>query len=86
MDRSTIIQEMSRTALPLEDPLASFSISTHTYKVVDGHEILVDVLIPKKLLQLGVDSNEWKKGRPISVRVHGGGLVSGEVLSYEAAG
>ncbi|KLO07463.1 alpha/beta-hydrolase [Schizopora paradoxa] len=67
-----------RTALPLEDPLASFSISTHTYKVVDRHEILVDVLIPKKLLDLGPGSDEWKKPRPISVRLHGGGLVTGK--------
>lgn len=70
-----------RTALPLGDPLAAFSISTHTYKVVDGHEILVDMLIPKKLLELGPESVEWKEPRPISVRLHGGGLVSAVVLS-----
>jgi len=67
---------MPRTAIPLKDPLAPFSISTHTYKIVDGHEILADVLIPKKLLLLGPGSDEWTKGRPILVRVHGGGLVS----------
>lgn len=74
-------RQSERTALPLEDPLASFSISTHTYKVVDGHEILVDVLIPKKVLELGPESVEWKELRPISVRLHGGGLVSVVVFS-----
>lgn len=67
---------MPRLSLPVEDRLGPFSISTHTYKVVDGHEILADVLIPKKLLELGPNSDDWKKGRPIMVRYHGGWLVS----------
>ncbi|KLO14286.1 alpha/beta-hydrolase [Schizopora paradoxa] len=69
---------MPRTSLPDDDTkLSPFSISTHTYKVTDGHEILADVLIPKKLLELGSDSEEWKKGRPVMVRFHGGWLVGG---------
>ena len=68
---------MPRSSLPAgEEKLNPFSISTHTYKVVDGHEILTDVLIPKKLLELGPDSDDWKGKRPVMVRFHGGWLVS----------
>jgi len=69
---------MPRSSLPAEDKLGPFSISTHTYKVVDGHAILTDVLIPKKLLELRPDSDDWKSARPIMVRIHGGWLVGGQ--------
>jgi len=69
---------MPLSSLPVEDKLGPFSISTHTYKVVDGHAILTDVLIPKKLLELGPNSDEWKKGRPVALRIHGGWLVGGQ--------
>lgn len=62
--------------VPLEDKFSPFSISTHTYKVVDKHPILADVYIPKKLLSEGIDSNKWKEKRPVVIRIHGGGLVS----------
>ena len=34
----------------MQKKFAEFTISTHTYKVVEGHSILVDVAVPKKLL------------------------------------
>lgn len=75
---------MPRTALPLKgkDLLAAFSISTHTYTVVDGrYDVLVDVLIPRSLLRPGEWDGDDEEGmplrkRPVVVRMHGGGLVS----------
>jgi len=54
--------------------LAHFHVDPHV-QIVDGHAILTDVLTPKKLLELGPDSDEWKKGRPVVLRIHGGGLA-----------
>ena len=63
-------------AVPVSDgKLSGFSISTFTYKVVDGHQILVDVLVPKSLLELGPEAQEWNVKRPLLVRIHGGFLV-----------
>ena len=53
-----------------------FITTTHTYKIVDGHEILVDVLVPKKLLEAEADSEVKKQKRPLVARFHGGALVS----------
>lgn len=54
---------------------ADFFITTHTYKTVDEHPILVDVLIPKTLIQdrRGYATNPK---RPILLRYHAGWLVS----------
>ncbi|KAL5478603.1 hypothetical protein ACEPAI_2787 [Sanghuangporus weigelae] len=60
----------------LQDRFASFELSTHTYKRVDNAPILVDVLIPKKLIQESSDSRKVK--RPVMIRIHGGWLVLGK--------
>ena len=54
---------------------APFITTTHTYKVIDGHEILVDVLVPKKLIEAGADSEVKKQKGPLVARFHGGALV-----------
>ena len=41
------------------DRLEPFSISTHAYKTVDGHDILLDLLLPKKLVSEGLGSESW---------------------------
>ncbi|KAF4961505.1 hypothetical protein F66182_18234, partial [Fusarium sp. NRRL 66182] len=52
---------------------ANFNILQANYKVVDGHEIRADLIIPKSL----------PAGKaPVIARFHGGGLVRGESL-YE---
>ena len=57
----------------MQKKFAEFTISTHTYKVVEGHSILVDVAVPKKLLDT---QGNAKKKAPICVELHGGWLVS----------
>lgn len=57
------------------DRLEPFSISTHAYKTVDGHDILLDLLLPKKLISEGLGSEKWSAKRPVLVRYHGGWLV-----------
>jgi len=69
---------MPRIALQGDDKFAPFSISTHTYKMVDGHPILADVFIPKSLLDLDRASTERSKKRPLMIRIHGGALVGGQ--------
>ena len=61
--------------MPIAAKFAPFQTITHAYKVVNGHEILVDVLVPKKLLEAGADSEVKKQKRPLVARFHGGGLV-----------
>ncbi|EJC99680.1 alpha/beta-hydrolase [Fomitiporia mediterranea MF3/22] len=60
------------------DKFAPFAISTHTYKTVDGHPILLDVMIPKKLVEAGPGSAEWKVKRPILLNFHPGWLIGGQ--------
>ncbi|KLO07238.1 alpha/beta-hydrolase [Schizopora paradoxa] len=69
---------MPRVAVRGDDKFALFSISTFTYKVVDEHPILADVLIPKGLLALDRSSSEWTSKRPLMIRIHGGALVGGQ--------
>ncbi|THH06379.1 hypothetical protein EW145_g4129 [Phellinidium pouzarii] len=68
---------MSTVAPPL-DKLVPFSVSTFTYKIVDGHSILADVIVPKKLFGEGPGSPKWKAKRPVIVRYHGGWLIGGQ--------
>ena len=58
--------------LPSEDKFADFTISIHTYKIVEDHPILVDVAIPKNCVN---DQVDVKKRAPICVELHGGWLV-----------
>lgn len=60
---------------PVGDKLSPFNVSSYTYKVVDGHPILLDVLIPKKLIDEGPQSDKWNSKRPLMIRYHGGWLV-----------
>ncbi|KAL5514545.1 hypothetical protein ACEPAG_1861 [Sanghuangporus baumii] len=60
----------------LQDRFAPFELLTHTYKRVDNVPILVDVLIPKKLIQESSGSRKVK--RPVMIRIHGGWLVLGK--------
>ena len=53
--------------------LAGFTTSTHTYKIIEEHPILVDVSIPKAHL---LSQDNARKKVPICVEFHGGGLVS----------
>ncbi|KAI5120188.1 hypothetical protein M0805_002654 [Coniferiporia weirii] len=66
------------TTTSLPDKYAHFSVSTHTYKTVDGHPILVDVLVPKGLLNEGAESENRKTKRPVILRFHGGWLIGGQ--------
>ena len=66
--------------VPADNKAAPFEITAHTYKIVDGYSILLDIHVPKKLLEKGPSSAEWKKKHPVVVAVHGGWLVS--VSSY----
>ncbi|KAH8703219.1 Alpha/Beta hydrolase protein [Talaromyces proteolyticus] len=49
----------------------NFNILQATYKIVDGHEIRADLLIPKSLS---------KDKAPVIARFHGGGLVRGDSI------
>jgi acetyl esterase/lipase len=54
---------------------------TTSYKVVNGHEITVDVLIPHTLPGSTIKSSRKPNtGVPVIARFHGGGLVSGASL------
>ncbi|THH06388.1 hypothetical protein EW145_g4126 [Phellinidium pouzarii] len=65
------------TIVPPFDKFVPFSVSTQTYKTVDGHSILADVIIPRKLLDEGPESPKRKTKRPVIVRYHGGWLIGG---------
>ena len=52
---------------------ADFFISTHTYKTVDDHPILIDVLVPKALVQERRGAGMLE--RPVLLRYHLGALV-----------
>lgn len=56
----------------------NFTIINTTYKVVSGHAIGADFLIPKRLLAAEDGSS---KPRPVMLRFHGGGLVAGSSTS-----
>ena len=57
--------------MPIQEIIDSFKQFTHTYKVVEGHPILVDVVVPKSLLEKGPHSEAWKTKRPIEIgRAH----------------
>ncbi|KLO19124.1 alpha/beta-hydrolase [Schizopora paradoxa] len=66
-----------RDSIPNENRFSVFNITSHTYKVVQGHEILLDILVPKRLLdpKFGTENNGQK--RPLLIRFHGGWLVGG---------
>lgn len=49
-----------------------FKITTHTYKRLEGHDFLVDIFVPKNLLE---DDSKSKSHRPVAIRFHGGWLV-----------
>lgn len=69
-----IAQTMAVTS-PVNNKLSPFRVASYAYKVVDDHRILLDVLIPKKLIDEGPQSDKWKSKRPLMVRYHGGWLV-----------
>lgn len=73
------ISESPSQSVSLVDRFSAFNISTHTYKVVDGYPILVDVLIPKSLATGG--NNKTKA--PVSVRIHGGWLVRYAITAHK---
>lgn len=59
------------TTLPgaaLSQKFTNFNILQAAYKVVDGHEIRADLIIPKSLATASK--------APVIARFHGGGLVS----------
>lgn len=64
-----MVSTITSQSVPLGDRFSAFNISTHAYKVVEEHPILVDVSIPKSL------AGGHKTKAPTLVRVHGGGLV-----------
>ncbi|KAL5497708.1 hypothetical protein ACEPAH_2639 [Sanghuangporus vaninii] len=66
----------SAIKVDLQDRFASFQLSTHTYKRVGNASILVDVLIPKRLIQGSPPTQKTK--RPVMIRIHGGWLVLGK--------
>lgn len=51
---------------PTEPKLEGFELLQAPYKTIKGHEIRVDVLVPR---------TAFTGKRPIIVRFHGGGLV-----------
>ena len=53
--------------VPADNKAAPFEITAHTYKIVDGHSILLDIHVPKKLLEKGSSSAEWKKKHPVQL-------------------
>ncbi|THH04847.1 hypothetical protein EW145_g5225 [Phellinidium pouzarii] len=69
---------MSQFKVPPEDRLSPFQIFTHAYKVVDGHSVLVDIRIPKKLIDEGPAGSSWKIKCPVIVQIHGGWLIGGQ--------
>ncbi|KAI5118649.1 hypothetical protein M0805_002569 [Coniferiporia weirii] len=72
------MSDTSHFAVPLEDKYSPFHISTHAYKLIDGHPILVDVFVPRKLMNEEPNSASWSEKRPVIVRIHGGWLVGGQ--------
>ncbi|KAJ1548783.1 hypothetical protein HK405_015149, partial [Cladochytrium tenue] len=73
---SEVGDNASPEANPLDCPRYSrFSISSGVYKSVDGHDLLVYLMVPN---QQSSTNNE--KGRKIIVKFHGGLLVTGSAL------
>lgn len=62
----------------LEDLLVSFAIHDKTYKTVSNHPIELTVLAPTNL-----NSSERSIPRPVILRYHGGGFVTGCRYSWE---
>src|ERR1051326_3341962 len=61
---------------------SEFTIFSTTYKTVSGHQITTDVLVPSKLItsSQSTSSSEASQTRPVILRFHGGGFVTGSSL------
>jgi acetyl esterase/lipase len=64
---------VSDFTMATEDMFPGLKVTTTPYKVVNGHEILVGVMVPEKLAP---------GKRPIIVRFHGGFLVCPQCLMF----
>ena len=60
--------------IPADDKFSLFEVTTHTYKTVLGHPILVDIHVPKRLLS-EIGGVQGLRKRPVLIRIHGGWLV-----------
>lgn len=65
-----------------DDKFERFVKTTHAYKVIQEHPIFLDVIIPKRLVEAGPDSEEWKAKRPVMLYFHAGWLVRSHTTSY----